>query len=96
MPLSDYDNNRKADLDKYGRTFNSTLWQKVYSEDLQQKDDSGIIWYKNSLYTVADIEGYQKNSDNEINMGYCYICLGTFTGTTPLISVERISIAPAD
>ena len=95
-PFNDYDGNRVADQNKYNnRTFNSTLWQKIYREDLKYDTTAGIFWYKNATYTIADIEENYINGEVQ-EKGFCYICLGTFTGTTPLITVQTNNIAPAE
>lgn len=95
-PFNDYNENRAADQSEYNnRTFNSTLWQKIYREDLKYDTTTGIFWYKNATYTIADIEENYINGEVQ-EKGFCYICLGTFTGTTPLITVQTNNIAPAE
>lgn len=91
--ISDFDKNRELDIEKYnGRSFNSTIWQKIYSEELEY--DNGIYWYNGNSYVIADIEdGIDKEEIS--SSGYCYICLASFTGTTPLIDItETITVAP--
>lgn len=90
--LSTYEQNEKDDLDNYeNRTFNSTLWQKIYKENLLWDKDKKLYWYENAPYVISDIE-YLETLEAS---GYCYICLGTFTGTTPKIDfLNNKVIAP--
>lgn len=108
IELNNYYDNRTKDIDNYGRSFNSTLWQKVYKSDLTpDKENRNIVWYKNNYITISDIENGENNyiiaeikDDNikeiEQTLDYCYICLGSFTGTMPVIEVISESLAPAN
>ena len=92
--VSDFDKNRELDIEKYnGRSFNSTIWQKIYSEELEY--DNGIYWYNGNSYIIADIED-GINKENISSSGYCYICLASFTGTTPLLDVTKQIVAPGE
>lgn len=51
-----YKNNVATDLTRYGVNYNATLWQKVYSEDLEPDPQNKIFWYKNDKYSIAGLE----------------------------------------
>lgn len=94
FPLLDYEGNRQIDLDNYeNRTFNGTLWQKIYKENLEEDKDKGIYWYYNNPYLIADLEG---PLGEETNLNFCYICIGNLAGMTPLIETLYKTIAPAE
>lgn len=72
---------KQIDLEAYGKTYNSTLWQKIYRES----SDAG----ENEL---DGLEVYLLNQD----YGFGYKLLASLTGSTPFISVANAEVlAPA-
>ena len=69
---SQHDINKQIDLDNYGKTYNSTLWQKIYTEKNTEELDPLIgietLWLSK-------------------NYGFGYRLLAVLTGTTPKINV---------
>lgn len=68
--LIDYDEQRNIDLNQYGRSYNSTLWQKIYIEEAESKE-----------YQLREIETIFVSG----TYGLGYRLLASLTGETPKI-----------
>lgn len=89
-----YDNNKKIDKDKYGKTFNGSLWQKVF---ISQEDLNNTSFrYVSDLYQGQIEESevfFQKSSD----YGVGYKLISSIVGEIPIFSLEDTEIlGPAE
>jgi hypothetical protein len=80
---TNYDSNRDKDIKKYnGKTYNSTLWQKIYTENDITATDK-----------LTGIETIYASS----NYGLGYRLIGSFTGNTPRFSQNvKTTVLPAN
>ena len=111
IEVNAYNYNRLTDNNKYeGKSYNGTLWQKIIENNLEQEEsstDDALGKYKyykygDTLQFITEIEpssteiisdnGEQETSNSE----YKYICVGSFTGTTPIFGINTITLAPAE
>lgn len=84
-----FNTNRDEDNKAYdGHSYNSTLWQKIYTKELVPTEEPNKFYYHNNKYHITDIE-YVPNVDPETSeFKYCYICLGVLNGYTPEFQLE--------
>lgn len=67
-----YDDNKQVDLDAYGKSYNSTLWQKIYTENASNQKD--------------DLQGIEVIYVSE-DYGLGYKLLTSLTGETPKVRI---------
>jgi hypothetical protein len=67
-----YDANRQIDLNKANKTYNGTLWQKIYVEE-----DEATNWAD----PITDIDVFFLGG---ANYGLAYMLVASITGYTPL------------
>ncbi len=82
---SSYYINQKVDIDKYGRAYNTTLWEKTYVE-------SGA---EGEIYPF-DANNFELIFPDDSKYGIAYKLIAAMTGNTPFISLEETDVLPAD
>lgn len=89
-----YEENSKIDLDKYGKTYNSTIWEKIYGKETKEIQN-GNEEYDNSVALTSDSDMYQIN--NEVT-GFGYRLIGSLTGNTPIFDIGLLDneLGPRD
>lgn len=101
-----YESNVRVDQGQFNKTYNATLWQKIYTKDLTYYkdniwqhinnyyylDDIIVLNQNNNPYTIDKLKEFQQIEGS----AYCYICLTSMMGITPQIEVETHNIAPKD
>lgn len=80
-PSSEFVDNKNSDWEKFKKTYNSTLWIKIYKEnsDLSQE-------YEELLQ--IEKEFVSANDDSAKDFGLGYALLASFTGETPYIRIN--------
>lgn len=80
-PSSEFVDNKNSDWEKFKKTYNSTLWIKIYKEnsDLSQE-------YEELLQ--IEKEFVSANDDSAKDFGLGYALLASFTGETPYIRIH--------
>ena len=88
--------NRDEDNEAYnGRSYNSTLWQKIYTKELVPTEEPNKFYYHNNKYHITDIEYVPNVNPETSEFKYCYICLGVLNGYTPEFQLEpTITLVP--
>lgn len=100
-----YKINREKDINKYnGKTFNGSLWMKIYlDENFNLVDMDGTIQYpslsplahdNNLVVKLSDVEDIQGIGDN--TYGLAYVLIASFQGEMPVISVQGSRVLNAD
>ena len=78
---SDYTNNKNIDLTASGKTYNSTLWRKIYKET----EDTEIPEDELGIEQIWNYEGTEDLPPS----GWGYALVASLTGNTPLITLDE-------